>query len=261
MAFKIDGSSHRDGVQQEVDLVERINNDRNFASKICPALTAQPYLAEQKGGTKHKEDIEVTNNGKTFQVSVKKKESIKTGSFDWVNTSSAIKSNPVFKRATQMRDRISQKKPSVSIARKVFKEACNTTMKEMTSKDIKSILVDHVTRPNANKRIVVTDKTTGKFYAYDFVDDPMYAAVHTMRPYFDWGRDKEGQTSAKIVFADAQGQTHDFGLRGRLVSNNGITAMTGRSRSNSTSSVVFKIQQDKVGNIIDRIQNNKLTII
>ena len=65
----------------------------------------------------------------------------------------------------------------------------------------------------------------------------------------------------KIVFEDESGQIHDYGLRGRLVSNNGMTAMVGKSTVNKSSIPVFKVQQDKVTSIFKRIPKTKLTII
>lgn len=258
MAYRTDGSSHKNGVQQEKDLVERMNNDRSFASQICPSVGSETYVANQKGGTKYKEDIEVVLRNKTVKISVKHKKNIKVGSFDWVNTSLAVKESSCFDEIKKVSKEISKTKPSVSAARKRFNEVSNKVMKGMASNDIRKILIGWVSMPNKDKRMIVTDKTSKRIYAYDFVDDPMDYAIHNMTPKFKWGR---GRTSAKIVFEDDQGQIYDYGLRGRLVSNNGISAMAGKGKANKSSIPVFKIQQDKVTNIIERIPETKLTII
>ena len=60
-------------------------------------------------------------------------------------------------------------------------------------------------------------------------------------------------TSRKILFKK-DNDVRDLGLRVRLVTNNGIGAMLGLSKSNKNSSLVLKIQQDKVHNLIGEIK-------
>ena len=52
---------------------------------------------------------------------------------------------------------------------------------------------------------------------------------------------------------DDEGNVHNHNLRGRLVSNNGISAMLGLSSSNKSSTPVFKVQQDRVDKVIDNL--------
>ena len=259
MAYNTDGSSHRTGVKEEENICNEIKSNSLYKNKVCPSI-GEDYSVEQKGGTKYKEDIVVTDNrtGNEILISIKKKKNLEKGSFDYVNSSSAIKNDPVFDKIRKIATSIKTNKPSKSSARRRFNEVSNQTMRKMSSKSIKKILVENVCKPNKDKRMLVRDKSCNIDYVYNFVDDPLYTAIMTMEPSFKWGR---GKTSAPIIFKDEAGNEYHFGLRGRLVSNNGISAMIGKSKTNKTSYPVIKIQQDNAGSIIGRIPKNKITII
>ena len=258
MAYNTDGSSHKTGIRAEKNISDKLESDISYKNEVCPSIGSN-YSVNRKGGTKFKEDVVVVDNltKQKIKLSIKKKKSLKVGSFDYVNSSSAIKSDSDFDKIKKVSKNIRKNKPNKSTARRQFNEASHRTMKRMSSKLIKKILIENVAIPNADKRILMRDKTSGTDYVYNFVDDPLYTAITTMDPSFSWGR---GKTSAKIIFKDKNGNEYDYGLRGRLVSNNGITAMIGKS-SNKSSIPVFKVQQDGVGKIIKRIPKDKITII
>lgn len=255
MAYSTDGSSHKNGIKNEKKLSKRLE-DKSFAKKLCPSLRGS-YKIVQKGGTQYKEDIEIQTTKGSILISAKYKKDISTGSYDHVNSSKALGAK-VFDNIKEVSKCISSSRPSKSAARRRFNKCSNDTMKIMESSTLKAILKENVSSKNADKRIVLTDKKTNTMYAWDFKDDPLYNAIENMTPSFDWGR---GKTSAKIKFTDDKGKEHQFGLRGRLVSNNGISAMIGKSTKNSISVPVFKVQQDNVKNVIKRIPKNKLVII
>ena len=71
-----------------------------------------------------------------------------------------------------------------------------------------------------------------------------------------------GKTSRRIICYATDGAELDFGLRLRITSNNGITAMLGRNKKgNKSSSPVIKLQQDKVHDMVASIERGDLTTI
>jgi hypothetical protein len=56
-----------------------------------------------------------------------------------------------------------------------------------------------------------------------------------------------------VYFVDAEGNVYDCGLRLRVTSNNGINAFLGASKANRNSQVVIKLQQDKVGKLLQEV--------
>jgi len=52
---------------------------------------------------------------------------------------------------------------------------------------------------------------------------------------------------------------YDCGLRLRVTSNNGINAFLGNSKANRNSQVVIKLQQDKVANLLQQVNAQKVT--
>jgi hypothetical protein len=92
-------------------------------------------------------------------------------------------------------------------------------------------------------------------YTYDFKDTPLANSIKNHTPKFKWGR---GKTSAKVVFQDDKGNILDHGIRIRLVSNNGIRAMMGKSKANKHSLPVIKIQQDRVNIMLKELTDKNI---
>jgi hypothetical protein len=78
MGYKIDGSSHRDGVNGEHSLIHMINTDPKFS-----CVREKLGKLEHRGGTKNTADA-VSDRG--LRISIKTKNS-NSGSFDWLNKS------------------------------------------------------------------------------------------------------------------------------------------------------------------------------
>ena len=58
-----------------------------------------------------------------------------------------------------------------------------------------------------------------------------------------------GMTSRKVVLVKGD-DIVDCGLRIRVTSNNGVKAFLGLSKANKNSSIVLKLQQDRVDNLV-----------
>jgi len=248
MAFKTDGSVHHEGIKEE----KNIKNDIPLLSKVF-GLSSKAVI-DHKGGTQHKADIQINDGKRTVSVSIKKKKKITRGSYDYVNSSAALTSS-IFDNVKEEAKRIKKSENSVSTERKAFNAVCHETMKKMTSKDLKQILTEHVLKANLNMDVLISETSTKAVYTFKFKDMPLAESIKKYTPKFKW---KRGKTSAKIIFEDDQGNIYDHNIRGRLVSNNGISAMMGKSKNNKYSQPVFKIQQDRVNIMLKELTDKNI---
>ena len=75
MAFVTDGSVHYSGIKNE-----------DNTAKICTKQNTYGCKVETRGGTKLKEDAVAG----VLKLSIKEKQILSSGSFDWVNTSKVV---------------------------------------------------------------------------------------------------------------------------------------------------------------------------
>jgi hypothetical protein len=246
MAYKTDGSSDLNGKRNEKDLVPKLLKEAN---NLFPFLGKNINVIA-KGGTQYKQDLEVTDGTKTVMISAKLKKSLKTGSFDYVNSSKAVVDTKSLSGVKKSVLDIKDSETDKEVARTKLNEVFHSNLKKLTSSDVRNILKDHILEKNKSITIVVTDESSNKNYVYSFIDTPLADHIANSTPSLKFGR---GKTSAKILFNDAEGAEHDIGLRLRLVLNNGVGALLGTSKTNSVSIPVIKIQQDKVQKMMDGI--------
>lgn len=95
MSYKIDGSSHRNGIEGEWKVLKFLNNKENFefiASSINKVNDTKRNFLDfnfiQKGGTQNRVDIQCLSNNIGISIKSKKKSNGKyKGTFDLINTS------------------------------------------------------------------------------------------------------------------------------------------------------------------------------
>jgi hypothetical protein len=240
MAFRTDGSTHKDGVKNEGALEEKLK--RGLALDIYPDLD-DDFKVVRRGGTQYKQDVEVNDSSASRHISAKhKKKGISKGSFDYANIS-AISGYEVFSPFRNEVKSLKKSSQPTEKVRDIISAAAHEALREVNSETLSDILKKNVNEKNKDMTMIVSDGETHKDYVFNFADTPLYQAIRDYRPELSV---KSGCTSGKILFYDANGEEFDHGLRGRLALNNGVNALLGRSKSNKTSSAVFKIQQDKV---------------
>lgn len=243
MAYKTDGSSHTDGIKNEEKLIERLQSD---ARTLYPNLS-ENFKVVKRGGTKFKQDMEIIDGDQTILISAKKKTNIDDGSFDWVNSSSATKCVRALETFTSTVQQIGKTYTDKSKARTAVNNAGNKALNDLTSSDLSDLLKQQVSSKNKGMRVVITETSTSTNWEYNFEDSPLYNSIENHTPKIQMGR---GKTSAKVVFEDESGNVIDHGLRIRVVTNNGIGALLGQSKSNKSSVGVVKIQQDNIPALI-----------
>jgi len=249
MGYKTDGSSHSDGISNEENLIERLQTD---AQQLYPNLS-DDYQVVKRGGTKFKQDMEIVDGNRTILISAKKKTAIGKGSFDWVNSSSVIKTIEPLRIFAQTVKSVGETYSNKDTARSAVKSAGNKALRELTSSEVSDLLREHVSKKNSNMRVIISETSTGNNWEYKFDDSPLHNSIQNHTPSL---RIRGTGTSAKIIFKDSEGNTIDHGLRIRIVTNNGIGALIGQgSGANKSSRGVVKIQQDNIPGLISGLKN------
>jgi hypothetical protein len=255
MTFKTDGSPHRSGIENEARIAEMLNK-QGVIKNVYPNFPSTAR-AQQMGGTKHKQDISIFDGSDEIKkISVKEKsKGTKIGSYDWINSSAAVREISALQEYV---DGVNQARiygRSKEEVKEEVRENLNAlscgVLNSLTPSQIKSILVEQVCEKYTGIDLVISDRKEEEDYLIDFGNTPLNHAIMNYTPSFEPAK-QSGQTSRKIVFTDQHGSTYDYGLRFRLVLNNGVGALLGLSKSNNNSQPVIKIQQDKVSKLIER---------
>jgi len=239
--FKTDGSVHHEGVSNEVRTVEILNSLNLYSEQV-----------EVRGGTKVKEDAVAGPK----DISIKKKEGISVGSFDWFNTS---KHNHLFggtfsafySKMKQMRDlplEVRSDEEFVSMVRSRFSDICEEALEGLSAEDITSVLLEGLCEGNKEMDIVINDVKDKKLYIFQISDHPAFQLISKGFTPVLKGK---GKSSRQILFTDGE-VTYNTGLRLRVTSNNGVNAFLGLSKANKSSQVVVKLQQDDVKNLVEK---------
>jgi hypothetical protein len=241
--FKIDGSVHHGGVKNE-DQTVRILNEKKIYSETV----------EKRGGTKCKEDAVAGSQ----RISIKRKEGITNGSFDWFNTSAYNDALGVtfdhflsnMKELRQMPESLRSDEEFVLKIRDSFNQLCELALDTLTSEQVTDILRRGLIDANSGFDVVINDTKTSQIYVFDAGQHP---AVDYINQGYSIVLKGNGKSSRMVYFVDAEGNVYDCGLRLRVTSNNGINAFLGTSKANRNSQVVMKLQQDKVSNLLQQV--------
>ena len=239
--FNTTGQVHYSGIKNEHDSIKLLNE-----------WAIYPEEVKHFGGTKQKEDAKAGNQG----ISIKHKKGLKSGSFDWVNTSNLLH----FSHLTEYghfdtfnawvrvirNSKTDLQQNSIDVVRDEFNKVCDMGLKTIGATDLQNFVIGQLFN---DLDLVINDSKAGVLYHM-----PSYA-LRTVQ-LIERGFQVEAvpsdkiATSRKLVLRSGV-YTVDTGLRLRLTSNNGIKAMLGISKANKTSVPVLKLQQDNIQRLVN----------
>ena len=237
--FKTDGSVHHGGINNEKETIKILNEIRIYDE-----------IVEKRGGTTQKADAAAGNK----KISIKRKEGVSNGSFDWFNTS---KYNDVLGDTFQLflsnvgklrtiPKNIIENEEFIFKIRDDFNTLCESSLNTLTSDQIIDILRRGLIDANTGFDVVVNDTKINKLYIFGAEQHPAVGYIN--QGFFALLKGK-GKSSRKVLFSDGI-NVYDCGLRIRVTSNNGINAFLGLSKANRNSQVVIKLQQDAVKKLL-----------
>ena len=248
-------NQHHKAIAHEKALTKYL--DDGAARSLWPKLS-ENYTAKHIGGTKHKEDIVIKDGDNTIKISVKKKKKLSAGSFDYINSTSAVTEGnfPGLKEKIKLnRETFHESKhdgdPPADLAKIQTIIACNTALRGLSSEQLEKILMEQVAKPNEKMHMMVSDKETGKNWQYKFKDTPLYNSVINHKPVIIYNN--AGLDSKPVMFIDDKGNVHDHNILIRVTLNNGNGALIGISKANKNSQPSFKVQQNKIEELIPKL--------
>jgi len=245
MSFKMDGSVHVEGIQNEKNMI-------NILDVHSDVLFNDPnVIVEHLGGTNNKADLLVRKSDNNLEkISVKRKNGLKNGSFDYINTSKLGLFNNLFKGTFNVYN--SGYKLGIRNKRldDKLKTSISNELNNINSDTLTDFLNEFVINPNIDMIMIITDVSDGVVYKYSFTETPI---VNLMRDNYKSYIVESNKQSKKILFTNGE-ETIDLGLRFRLHLNNGYRAWQGVNGKKS-SQLVVKIQQDRVDKLMDSIEN------
>ena len=246
--FNTTGQVHFSGIKNEHETIKLLNEWKIY-----------PDTVTHLGGTQHKEDAEAGKQG----ISIKHKKGLKSGSFDWVNTSNLLH----FSHLTEYghfdtfnawvrvirNSNTDIQHNTIETVRDEFNKVCHEGLKLIGATDLQNFVIGQLFN---DLDLVINDTKAGVLYHM-----PTYG-LRTVQ-LIERGFQVEAvpsdkiSTSRKLVLRMGV-YTVDTGLRLRLTSNNGIKAMLGMSKANKTSIPVLKLQQDNIQKLVNSSDPSKI---
>lgn len=236
MAFVTDGSVHYSGIKNE-----------DNTAKICTKQNTYGCKVETRGGTKLKEDAVAG----VLKLSIKEKQILSSGSFDWVNTSRVVTEFfgdhfDTFKQeVSEIREMdIDDRVTHLDSTRVKFADTCSAAFDYLTHQQASELIAHSIS--HGIDEVLVNDQEHKIIYRFNPENHPAVKMAQTCDSIKFTG---SGKGSRKVIFVKDDVE-YDYGIRLRITSNNGITAFLGLSKSNTNSQVVVKIQQDSVHKLV-----------
>lgn len=239
MAFPSNGINHHNAISSEKNISKYITQLEIFYNKKIKDII-------QLGGTKNKTDyIILFEDGTDSNHSLKSKKNIKSGSFDYVNTTLG----PLSEYMVQTLDiyktyRGSQKSSKYEL----LKQSISDEIRMNINSDVLTkFFLDNVIKKykENNLSLTIEDQKTNTLHIniipkiFDFVSNGGKLIIRC-----------RGTKKSMSYTVDGIGDNgeiiNDFGLRFRIHLNNGSTKWI----NGNNSTIVVKFQQDKVHNLI-----------
>jgi hypothetical protein len=280
MAFLCDGTNHKTGISNEEYITDILNG--GFLNKLVP-IENKKIFAIHLGGTGSKSDIGVIETKfsnlepdelkakiKTGEIpvivsiSVKKKDKERSGTFDWNNSTTWVTQNidspnltalkAVYAKSRYMRGTLTEsaRQNQKDSFNRDIKDACDKTLTQMDSDTLRELIHTQMLLPNKEEMVIVRCLDTGKIYYFPFSAHPMYKYISDPKNSFFLTKKRASAKGSQTIMVKNTGdasKTIDTGVRIRVHSNNGASAMLGISTTNKDSMFCVKFQQDNFNDI------------
>lgn len=251
MVFPNKGENHASGVANEKEIVKFMNkNPENAISEeIEKTMGGQIKEWNHEGGTQQKMDASARlKDGKKAGISIKNH---KSGTFDWINTTKGVSDNlktEIKKVASVNKNSDIPKKGGI---RDKINSILDNYLNSLSSREITELLDQIYQTEQSTKHIIINDKKTKRLILLHKSNlDPYCNSRH--KHEFILKSTPRAKTSRQIWIKSKDGNEVNTHLRIRLVLNNGVAALLGKSTKNKSSVPCLKIQQDNVDGFINK---------
>lgn len=253
MGFPNKGENHKIGIKNEKNFVNTMNSQPNniIIQELEKKNNSKIKSFKHEGGTHQRRDASYSlENGTDKGVSIKNH---KKGTFDYTNTTKNIpqdlKSEINEFKNKNLDTPISKK----GGPRDEMNNILSNYLNNMSSSDITNLLNSFYRIEENTDTIIINDTKNKRLVMMDeSVLDEYCNPIHRHNFILKKARAK---TSRQIWIKKNDGSEINTNMRIRLILNNGITALLGKSKSNTSSVPCFKIQQDNVDLFISKCKD------
>ena len=140
-----------------------------------------------------------------------------------------------------------ERKKLVESYRPRIKKASYAFLISLSSDDIIALIKQYLIEPNKEMEEFITDGKENKRYTFPFMDHPVVKLIEN--GFTASIVVKVDGSSGSIIFSKGNEEVN-VGLRIRIHTNNGATALLGAGGSNKSSQFVMKFQQDGIKNLL-----------
>ncbi|MCJ7648742.1 MAG: hypothetical protein MUP85_09030, partial [Candidatus Lokiarchaeota archaeon] len=143
-----------------------------------------------------------------------------------------------------------------SLVKQKFNALCTASFDYLTSENIIKVLNKGLIDACFDFHIAVNDIAKGKIFIYDANRHPVFEYVKKGFTAYLKG---DARLSRMIYFEDFAGNHYPTDIRLRVRSNNGPRSFLGVNPKNKYCSVVIKLQQDSVSNLLKSVNPREIT--
>ena len=268
MTYVADGSMDREGRKFEQQVEDILNNDVQAQIKFLGRELEENEMAQHVGGSNGHSDVNIINidtSEVSMQISVKRKSKIGKGdggiTYKNFTFGNYITNDEILEKTFQecvswakdarrrfengmSKDTIRTEQATLS--NRVLREMSNETLKEL----IETAIVNRDS--DVDSRLVFGNEEWSVEESISYSDIPIVRDWNKVREVeLKLGKSNTAQ-SCKVKFIMEDGRSKDYGLRIRVHTNNGISALVGTSGSNKSSYWCMKFQQDTVYSMLNK---------
>ncbi len=234
--FPSNGKNHHDSIQSEKTI-------KKFQPKYEEYYNKEIKEFIHIGGTKTVIDFKIKFADDTeITKSLKKKNDIENGSFDYINTS--VYSDEIISESMNIYKEYRGKKNKEG--KELLKDAISKDLKNLSSEFVTDLVIKVVNKYEQIGGLDIVETSTSKLFINVV---PKFFEVLNNGGYLKIRATEKVQMSYMIDLYDSMGKLlPETGLRLRLHLNNGWT----KWYNGESSNLVFKLQQDKVSKILQK---------
>jgi hypothetical protein len=249
MGFTTDGSSHRNGVKSEHDVVQMLNDSPPAA---ITSRHGTDITFKHLGGTRVVTDATVHDKHGTQVSSISLKRHEK-GTYDYINTSLVsdyVDARSVVDKMKEIRKDYWKDESRVEEVRRTIDAGVTKILDTVTSEAISKLL--NTVHKRSPEFILIREmkSNTLHMFPHDSIDELSKFPLDPDTKYEL--RNTRAKTSRQI-WRITNGEAVNTNLRLRLALNNGVTALLGLSKSNTSCSITIKLQQDSVAALLKKL--------
>jgi hypothetical protein len=251
--FKKDGTTHHTGIKNEHNIVNFLNQPDSIIGNHLRLTT--DHIITHKGGTQIKADAVVFNQSsqkEEFTLSIKNH---KTGTFDWLNSTKGFPEDiqKMLKERTKEIKTAYLEHQNIDSSRLEVDAMFSNALHQLRENHCFLWDIIHTIHQKYTDGILIHHEKESSLIYFEKKE---LKELQGFDDYTYFLKHQEGTCSAQII-RKKDTEEINTSLRIRLVLNNGVNALVGTSSKNKTSVPCLKIQQDKVDEFLNKIENKK----